>query len=336
MEKKVSIQWEKGGLNINTRKSFSKSPRQSPKTSMSKLGIPYRTLGRTGEEISIVGLGGAHIGMQDDEKDSIQIIRTAIDNGINFMDNSWDYNNGNSEIRMGKALRSGYRNKVFLMTKIDGQVKKTATEQIDESLKRLQTDTIDLLQFHEVIRMSDPDRIFRPGGGIEAVLEAKKAGKIRYIGFTGHKSPDVHLKMLQVANDNGFIFDAVQMPLNVMDAHYDSFEKRVLPVLLENNIGVLGMKALCDGLILKSNIVTAEECLHYAMSLPTSTVITGCDSLRILHQALEAARSFSPMSEVQRAALLSRTEIMAEGGQYEPWKTGTAYDDTFRNPDWLG
>jgi len=336
VEKKVSIQWEKGGLNINTRKSFSKSPRQSPKTSMSKLGIPYRTLGRTGEEISIVGLGGAHIGMQDDEKDSIQIIRTAIDNGINFMDNSWDYNNGNSEIRMGKALRSGYRNKVFLMTKIDGQVKKTATEQIDESLKRLQTDTIDLLQFHEVIRMSDPDRIFRPGGGIEAVLEAKKAGKIRYIGFTGHKSPDVHLKMLQVANDNGFIFDAVQMPLNVMDAHYDSFEKKVLPVLLENNIGVLGMKALCDGLILKSNIVTAEECLHYAMSLPTSTVITGCDSLRILHQALEAARSFSSMSEVQRAALLSRTEIMAEGGQHEPWKTGTAYDDTFRNPHWLG
>jgi len=303
---------------------------------MSKLGIPYRTLGRTGEEISIVGLGGAHIGMQDDEKDSIQIIRTAIDNGINFMDNSWDYNNGNSEIRMGKALRSGYRNKVFLMTKIDGQVKKTATEQIDESLKRLQTDTIDLLQFHEVIRMSDPDRIFRPGGGIEAVLEAKKAGKIRYIGFTGHKSPDVHLKMLQVANDNGFIFDAVQMPLNVMDAHYDSFEKKVLPVLLENNIGVLGMKALCDGLILKSNIVTAEECLHYAMSLPTSTVITGCYSLRILHQALEAARSFSSMSEVQRAALLSRTEIMAEGGQHEPWKTGTAYDDTFRNPHWLG
>jgi len=336
VEEKVSIQWEKGGLSINTRKSFCKSPKQGPKTSTSKLGIPYRTLGRTGEEISIVGLGGAHIGMQDGENDSIQIIRNAIDNGINFMDNSWDYNNGNSEIRMGKALRSGYRNKVFLMTKIDGQVKKTATEQIDESLKRLQTDTIDLLQFHEVIRMSDPDRIFRPGGGIEAVLEAKKAGKIRYIGFTGHKSPDVHLKMLQVAHDNGFIFDTVQMPLNVMDAHYDSFEKRVLPVLLENNIGVLGMKALCDGLILKSNIVTAEECLHYAMSLPISTVITGCDSLRILHQALEAARNFSPMSEVQRAALLSRTDIMAEGGQYEPWKTGTAYDDTFRNPDWLG
>ena len=304
--------------------------------SILKSGIPYRTLGHTGEKVSVLGLGGAHIGMQDDENDSIQIIRNAIDNGINFMDNSWDYNNGNSEIRMGKALRSGYRNKVFLMTKIDGQTKKAAAKQLDESLKRLQTDTIDLLQFHEVIRMSDPDRILGSGGGIEAVLEAKKAGKIRYIGFTGHKNPDIHLKMLKMALDNGFIFDAVQMPLNVMDAHYDSFEKKVLPVLLENNIGVLGMKALCDGLILKSNIVTAEECLHYAMSLPISTVITGCDSLRILQQVLEAARSFSPMSEVQRSTLLSRTGKIAEGGQYEPWKTGTAYDDTSRNPHWLG
>lgn len=315
--------------------SFCKNPRHVPKMSISKSGIPCRTLGRTGEEVSIVGLGGAHIGIQDDENDSIQIIRNAIDNGINFMDNSWDYNNGNSEIRMGKALRSGYRNKVFLMTKIDGHVKKTAAEQIDESLKRLQTDTIDLLQFHEIIRMSDPDRIFGPSGAIEALHEAKKAGKIRYIGFTGHKSPDVHLKMLQVAHDNGFIFDTVQMPLNVLDAHYDSFEKRVLPVLLENNTGVLGMKALCNGLILKNNIVTAEECLHYALSLPISTVITGCDSLQILQQVLEAVRSFSPMSEVQRSTLLSRTEKMAEEGQYEPWKTGTAYDDTSRNPHWL-
>jgi len=202
--------------------------------------MPYRTLGRTGEQVSILGLGGAHIGFQEDENDSIRIIRTAIDNGINFMDNSWDYNDGVSEIRMGKALRDGYRSKVFLMTKIDGQVKETAAKQIDESLLRLQTDTIDLLQFHEVIRMSDPDRIFAPGGGMEAVLEAKEAGKVRYIGFTGHKSPDIHLKMLQMALDNGFTFDAVQMPLNIMDAHYNSFEKRVLPLLLENNIGYWG------------------------------------------------------------------------------------------------
>lgn len=296
----------------------------------------YRTLGRTGEEVSIVGLGGAHIGMQDDESDSIRIVRTAIDNGINFMDNCWDYFDGLSEIRMGKALREGYRSKVFLMTKIDGRDKKTAAKQIDESLRRLQTDNIDLLQFHEIIRMSDPARIFAPGGAMEAVLEAKKVGKVRYIGFTGHKSPDVHLEMLQMALDNGFIFDAVQMPLNIMDAHYDSFEKMVLPVLLENNIGVLGMKPMGGGLFLRSNVVTAVECLHYAMSLPISVVITGCDSLAILQQALEAVRSFSPMSEEQRSALLSRTAKAAYGGEYELYKTDTIFDATSLNPHWLG
>ena len=298
--------------------------------------MPYRTLGRTGEQVSILGLGGAHIGFQEDENDSIRIIRTAIDNGINFMDNSWDYNDGASEIRMGKALRDGYRSKVFLMTKIDGQVKETAAKQIDESLLRLQTDTIDLLQFHEVIRMSDPDRIFAPGGGMEAVLEAKEAGKVRYIGFTGHKSPDIHLKMLQTALDSGFTFDAVQMPINIMDAHYNSFEKRVLPVLLENNIGVLGMKPMCAGIAFKSGVVTAVECLRYAMSLPTSVVITGCDSLQVLQEALEAARSFSPMSAEERSASLARTADAGERGEYEPYKTGTAFDATSRNPHWLG
>ena len=296
----------------------------------------YRTLGRTGEEVSIVGLGGAHIGMQDDENESIRIVRTAIDNGINFMDNCWDYFDGLSEIRMGKALREGYRSKVFLMTKIDGRDKKTAAKQIDESLRRLQTDNIDLLQFHEIIRMSDPARIFAPGGAMEAVLEAKKVGKVRHIGFTGHKSPNVHLEMLQMALDNGFIFDAVQMPLNIMDAHYDSFEKMVLPVLLENNIGVLGMKPMGGGLFLRSNVVTAVECLHYAMSLPISVVITGCDSLAILQQALEAVRSFSPMSEEQRSALLARTAKAAYGGEYELYKTDTIFDATSLNPHWLG
>lgn len=321
---------------MKQQQSFGKSPGQVLETTLSKSGMPYRTLGNTGEEVSIVGLGGAHIGIQRDENDSIRIIRTAIDNGINFMDNSWDYNDGASEIRMGKALRDGYRSQVFLMTKIDGQTSKTATEQLDESLQRLQTDTIDLLQFHEVIRMSDPERIFGPGGAIEALLEARKAGKVRYIGFTGHKSPDIHLKMLQTALDNHFIFDAVQMPLNIMDAHYDSFEKRVLPVLLGNNIGVLGMKPLCNGLIFKSGVATAVECLHYAMSLPVSVVITGCDSLPILQQALEAAKSYSPMSEEQRSALLARTAKAAERGDHQPWKTGTAYDATSRNPHWLG
>jgi predicted aldo/keto reductase-like oxidoreductase len=296
----------------------------------------YRMLGATGEEVSIVGLGGAHIGWQHSENDSIRIVRTAIDNGINFMDNCWDYNNGQSEIRMGKALRDGYRNKVFLMTKIDGRDKKTASKQLDESLTRLQTDHIDLLQFHEIIRMSDPVRIFAPGGAMEAVLEARKAGKVRHVGFTGHKSPDVHLKMLQTGFDNGFIFDAVQIPLNIMDAHYDSFEKRVLPVLSENRMGVLGMKPLGGGEFLRSDTVTAIECLHYAMSLPVSVVITGCDSRATLRQALEAVRSFSPISEEQRSALLARTEKAAHDGKYELYKTGTIFDATSQNPQWLG
>src|SRR5271156_773153 len=195
----------------------------------SKNGIPYRTLGRTGEEVSLIGLGGYHLGQQSDPEESIRIIRTGIDEGINFLDNCWDYNDGESEIRMGRALRDGYRQKAFLMTKIDGRNKTAAAAQLNESLRRLQTDRIDLLQFHEVIRDSDPDRIFAEGGGMEAILEAKKAGKVRFIGFTGHKSPDIHLKMLATAAQHGFTFDAVQMPLNVMDAHFNSFEKKVLP-----------------------------------------------------------------------------------------------------------
>ena len=306
------------------------------KVPMGKPEMSYRILGSTGEKVSIVGLGGAHVGWQGTEDDSIRIVRTAIDNGINFMDNCWDYNNGQSEIRMGKALRDGYRSKVFLMTKIDGRDRKTASKQLDESLRRLQTDHIDLLQFHEIIRMSDPVRIFGPGGALEGVLEARKAGKVRYIGFTGHKSPRVHLKMLQTASDNGFTFDAVQMPLNVMDAHYDSFEKKVLPVLSGNRIGVLGMKPLGGGELLRSDTVTAIECLHYAMSLPTSVVITGCDSLAVLQQALEAVGSFSPMSEEQRSALLAKTARAAHDGRYELYKTGTIFDATSQNPDWLG
>ncbi len=258
--------------------------------------LPFRTLGRSGEKVSIVGLGGYHIGQPKDEQLSIRIVRTALDNGINFLDNCWDYNGGQSEIRMGKALLDGYRKKAFLMTKIDGQTKQAATQQLEESLRRLQTDHIDLLQFHEVIRETDPARILGPGGGMEAVLEAKKQGKVRYIGFTGHKSPDIHLKMLETAFAHQFTFDAVQMPLNVMDAHYNSFEKKVLPVLVKHGIGVLGMKPMGDAIILNSKAATPVECLHYAMSLPTSVVITGCESMSILQQAIDAARSFKQMS----------------------------------------
>jgi predicted aldo/keto reductase-like oxidoreductase len=299
-------------------------------------GVMYRTLGRTGEKVSIVGLGGYHIGSQTDEQESIRIIRAAIDNGINFLDNCWDYNAGQSEIRMGKALRDGYRHKAFLMTKIDGRSRKAAAQQLDESLRRLQTDRLDLLQFHECIRMSDADRIFAPGGALEAVLAAKQAGKVRYIGFTGHKSPDIHLHVLQTAFAHDFTFDTVQMPLNVMDAHLDGFEKKVLPALLQHQIGVLGMKSMGDHFIIDSKLVTPVECLHYAMNLPTSVVITGCDSLPILHQALNAARTFRPLTAAQVAALLARTAQAAQAGKYELYKNSDHFDSTAKSPEFLG
>lgn len=296
----------------------------------------YRKLGGTNEEVSVIGLGGHHIGRVKDENESIALIRAAIDAGITFMDNCWDYHEGASEVRMGKALKDGYRKKVFLMTKIDGQTKKAAAEQIDECLKRLQTDVIDLLQYHEVIRLEDPDRIFAEGGAREAVDAARKAGKVRYVGFTGHKDPIVHLRMLEVAKERGGRFDAVQMPLNVLDAHFRSFEKQVLPVLVKENIGVLGMKSMGDGLVLKSKAATPVECLHYAMNLPTSTVITGIESTEILKQDLGAVKSFRPLTEKQVADLLARSAKAAAGGAFERFKTTNAFDGTAKNPSWLG
>jgi predicted aldo/keto reductase-like oxidoreductase len=298
--------------------------------------FPYRTLGHTGEKVSLIGLGGYHLGHQSDEQESIRIIRSGLDAGVNFLDNCWDYNGGVSEERMGKALRDGYRQKAFLMTKIDGQTKKAAEQQLEESLRRLQTDHIDLLQFHEVIRETDPARIFGKGGSMDVALAAKKAGKVRYIGFTGHKSPDIHLKMLETAFAHNFTFDSVQMPLNVMDAHFDSFEKKVLPVLVKHNIGVLGMKPMGDSIILKSKTASPVECLHYAMNLPTSVVITGCDSMQILQQALDAARSFKPMSKDEVAQLLARTSSAAGKGEFELYKTTHNFDGTYQNPQWLG
>lgn len=295
----------------------------------------YRTLGRTGEKVSAIGLGGHHIGRPKDEQEGIKLIRTAVDRGINFMDNCWDYHDGASEIRMGKALRDGYRQKVFLMTKIDGRTKEAAARQINESLTRLQTDRVDLMQFHEIIRLEDPDRIFAPGGAMEAVQEAQKAGKIRYIGFTGHKDPFVHLRMLEVAAAKGVRFDAVQLPLNAMDAHFRSFEKQVLPVLVRDGIGVLGMKAMGDGVLLKSKTLTPVECLHYALNLPTSTVITGMESMQILDQGFEAAKTFKPLSREQVSALLARTAQAAAAGTYELFKTSDRFDGTARNPQWL-
>ena len=297
----------------------------------------YRTLGRTGERVSAIGMGGYHLAQHGlDENESIRLVRAAVDRGITFMDNSWDYNEGQSEIRMGKALKDGYRQKVFLMTKIDGRTKEVAAQQIETCLKRLQTDHIDLVQHHEVIRFDDPDRIFADGGAMEAVLDAKKAGKIRYIGFTGHKDPHIHLYTLQVAAEHDFHFDAVQMPLNVMDAHFRSFGQLVLPELVKQEIGVLGMKSMGDGVILKSKTVSPMECLHYALSLPTSVVITGIDKQAILDQAFEATKDFKPMTQKQIAQLLAKTNEVAMAGKYELFKTSSHFDSTAKNPDWLG
>ncbi|MBV9999078.1 MAG: aldo/keto reductase [Verrucomicrobia bacterium] len=296
----------------------------------------YRTLGRTGQQVSLVGLGGFHIGKQPDEADSIRIIRTAIDRGITFLDNSWDYNQGASEIRMGKALRDGYRDKAFLMTKIDGRTKQAAAQQIEESLQRLQTDRLDLLQHHEVIRMEDPDQIFDENGAMAAFLEAKQAGKLRFIGFTGHKDPAVHLRMLEVAGQHGFQFDTVQMPLNLMDAHFRSFRHQVVPAALKEGIGVLGMKSMGDGLLLKSNTVSPIECLHYAMHLPVSVVITGIDSMQILDQAFEAVRTYEPFNSEQLATLLAKTRQAAASGKFELYKTSNKFDSTAQNPRYLG
>ena len=297
--------------------------------------MQYRTLGRTGERVSIVGVGGYHLSVPA-ESEAIRIVRTAIDAGVNFLDNSWDYADGESERRMGLALHDGYRGKAFLMTKIDGRTAASAMQQLEESLQRLRTDRVDLLQFHEVIRLEDIGRILGAGGALEAVLRAKEQGKLRYIGFTGHKSPQIHNAMLEAAFRQGFTFDAVQMPLNVMDAHFDSFERIVLPILVRHEVGVLGMKPIGDHVILDSHAVTAVECLHYAMSLPTSVVITGIDSMQILDQALEAAHSFVPLTQEQRSALLAKTATAARDGMYERYKTSDHHDSTEQHPEWLG
>jgi aryl-alcohol dehydrogenase-like predicted oxidoreductase len=299
--------------------------------------VPYRTLGRTGERVSAVGVGGWHLSLKSVDEDlSVRIVRTAVDRGINFMDNSWDYNEGASETRMGKALGDGYRDRVFLMTKIDGRSKKAAAEQLDESLRRLQVDHIDLVQHHEVLRFEDPHRIFDDEGANAALTEARRAGKIRYIGVTGHKDPHIHRYTLEVAAERGCKFDAAQMPLNVMDAHYRSFEKIVLPELVRQNIGVLGMKCMANGILLRSNTVTPIECLHYALNLPTSVVITGIDSLEILDQAFEAARTFRPMSDDDVRRLLAKTAQAASRGEFEPFKTSSIFDGTAQHPEWLG
>jgi uncharacterized protein len=299
----------------------------------------YRRFGRAQETVSAIGMGGFHLGkkaLSDD--DAVRLIHQAIDRGITFMDNCWDYNKGQSELRMGVALdQGGYRDKVLLMTKIDGRTKEEAARQLDDSLKRLRTDRIDLVQHHEILRYDDPDRIFADGGAMEALTEAKQAGKLRYIGFTGHKDPRIHLQMLAVAAERGFHFDAVQMPLNVMDAHFRSFAHLVLPYLVEHGIAALGMKTFADSVLLKSQApIQPIEYLHYSLALPTSVVITGIESQRDLDQAFEAVRTFQPMDKARAAELLGRSRPYALDGKYELFKTSATFDGTAKTAEWLG
>ncbi len=299
----------------------------------------YRKFGRTDEMISAIGMGGFHLGKKAvSEAEATRLVHEAIDRGITFMDNCWDYNEGNSELRMGAALQQGgHRSKVFLMSKMDGRTKEEAARQIDTSLERLRTDHIDLVQHHEILRYDDPDRIFAEGGAMEAFQEARKAGKLRYIGFTGHKDPRIHQQMLHVAEERGFHFDSVQMPLNVMDAHFRSFAHLVLPYLVEHGIAALGMKSFGDSVLLKANApIKPIEFLHYSLNLPTSVVITGMENQRDLDQAFEAVKTFQKMDKAQVAELLARSRPFALEGKYELFKTSATFDGTAKNPKWLG
>jgi uncharacterized protein len=300
-------------------------------------GIGRRKLGRADVDVSIIGIGGYHIGiLAVTEQQALRIVRTALDRGINFMDNCWDYNNGASEERMGKALADGYRQKAFLMTKLDGRTGSSARQQLEQSLTRLKTDHIDLVQIHEVIRMGDPEQAFQPGNIVEVLQQARKEGKIRFIGFTGHKSPNIHLHMIQMADKHGFTFDTVQMPINALDEHYESFCQNVIPQAQKRGMAVLGMKPLAFGAILKTGAVTAPQALHYAMSVPVTVTITGCQSMENLEQALSVAQNFKPMTREQKLAVLEKTAPAAADGKIEAYKTSQIFDGTATNPQWLG
>ena len=281
--------------------------------------IPRRAFGRTGDYVSAIGLGGYHLGTVSTEKEATRIVHEAIDAGITFMDNAWEYHDGKSEDRMGKAL-DGRRDRVFLMTKVctHGRDAKVAMRQLEQSLRRLKTDYLDLWQVHELAFYNDPERHFAKGGVMEAIDKAKAQGKVRFVGFTGHKDPAIHLRMLSY----DYPFDAVQMPLNCFDATFRSFEQQVLPELERRGIAPIGMKSMGgEGDMVKKKAVTAQDALAYAMSLPVATTISGIDSLRVLRQNLAVARGFTPMSSREMQTLRTRCAELASDGRFELYKT---------------
>lgn len=283
--------------------------------------VPTRPLGATGEQVSLLGIGGYHMATLEDEAAATRFLHEAIDLGVTFMDNAWEYHDGKAEDWMGKGLK-GKRDDVFLMTKHHGRDKKTAMKHLEDSLKRLQTDVIDLWQFHEIVYEDDAEMIFADGGGIEAAVEAKEQGKVKYIGFTGHKNPKFFHQMM----DHDFHWDAVQMPLSAFDAHYRSFEQEILPICMERRIGVLAMKTLGSGYLLRSETITAEEGINYAMSLPVSTVISGMRSVDELRNNAGIARKHKPMTMQERSVLLEKTRKAAVTGEFEPFKSSNQFD----------
>jgi aryl-alcohol dehydrogenase-like predicted oxidoreductase len=290
--------------------------------------IPHRPLGGTGVAVSALGLGGYHIAMASSEREGIRIVHAAIDAGVTFMDNAWEYHDGKSEQIMGKAL-ADRRHRVFLMTKVctHGRDKREAMRQLEQSLRRLKTDYLDLWQIHECVYYNDPDRHFMRGGVVEALGEAKRQGKVRFIGFTGHKDPRIHLEML--AHDYAFEFDTCQLPLNCFDSSFEdhSFERQVLPELLRRRIAAIGMKSLGgEGRQVKQKVITAQEGLRYAMSLPVATTVSGIDSMKVLRQNLKVALGFTPMSERQMNALRRRVRQQAADGRFELYKTSAKMD----------
>lgn len=292
----------------------------------SATGLPTRVLGRTGQRVSILCLGGWHIGTVKDKKEAFRIMHHAVANGLTFFDNAWDYHNGYAEELMGEALaQDGYRQKVFLMTKNCERDYAGSMKNLEDSLRRLRTDRLDLWQFHEMVYDNDPDWVFEKGG-IRAALEAQKAGKVRFIGFTGHKDPRIHLKMLGKPH----LWDAAQMPINVMDAHYRSFQKEVVPVCLKKNVGVIGMKGLAggypDGRLLAKMNLSVEDCLRYCLSLPVATQVVGVTTMAQLEQDLKIARNFQPMSQSERSALVARVKDEAGDGRHELFKSSKQFD----------
>ena len=291
---------------------------------MSASPVPKRELGKTGMQVSALGVGGYHLGSTRDQKEATELVARALDAGINFFDNAWEYHKGESELRLGAALK-GKRDQAIVMSKVctHGRDKAVGMRMLEESLRRLQTDHLDVWQIHEVIYEDDPELIFRPNGVAEALVEAKKQGKVRAIGFTGHKDPSIHLRMLE----HDFPFDTVQMPLNCFDATFRSFEQNVLPVATRRGIAVLGMKSLGgSGEMIKKGGVTPKEGLRYAMSLPVATTISGMDSIDVLEQNLKIVAGFQPYTAEEMDALRKRSQELAADGRMELFKTTKMYD----------